>query len=59
MGTLQPQVSRSRRPPRPARGRMIRVRVSDEEYATLAEKSAAVGDMSKLGIFAQPLEKVE
>ena len=26
MGTLQPQVSRSRRPPRPARGRMIRVR---------------------------------
>jgi hypothetical protein len=47
MGTLQPQVSRSRRPPRPARGRMIRVRVSDEEYATLAEKSAAVGDMSK------------
>ena len=47
MGTLPPPVSRSRRPPRPARGRMIRVRVSDEEYATLAEKSAAVGDMSK------------
>jgi hypothetical protein len=47
MGTLQAPVSRSRRPPRPARGRMIRFRVSDEEYATLAEKSAAVGDMSK------------
>ena len=41
-------VSRSRRPPRPARGRMIRVRVSDEEYAALAEKGAAVGGMSKL-----------
>jgi len=40
--------SRSRRPPRPARGRMIRVRVSDEEYAALAEKGAAVGGMSKL-----------
>jgi hypothetical protein len=40
--------SRSRRPPRPARGRMIRVRVSDEEYTALAEKGAAVGGMSKL-----------
>ena len=40
--------SRSRRPPRPARGRMIRVRVSDEEYAVLVEKGAAVGGMSKL-----------
>ena len=48
MGTLQPPVSRSRRPPRPARGRMIRVRVSDEEYAALAEKGAAVGGMSTL-----------
>ena len=48
MGTLQPPVSRSRRPPRPARGRMIRVRVSEEEYAALAEKGAAVGGMSKL-----------
>jgi hypothetical protein len=41
-------VSGSRRPARPARGRMIRVRVSDEEYAALAEKGAAVGGMSKL-----------
>ena len=41
-------VSSSRRPPRPARGRMIRVRVSDEEYAALSEKGAAVGGMSKL-----------
>ena len=48
MDTKQAPVSRSRRPPRPARGRMIRVRVSEEEYAALAEKAAAVGDMSKL-----------
>jgi mobilization protein NikA len=41
-------VSGSRRSSRPARGRMIRVRVSDEEYAALAEKGAAVGGMSKL-----------
>jgi hypothetical protein len=41
-------VSGSRRPPRPARGRMIRVRVSDAEYAALAEKGAAVGGMSQL-----------
>jgi hypothetical protein len=41
-------VSGSRRPPRPARGRMIRIRVSDEEYAALAEKGAAVGGMSQL-----------
>ena len=34
--------------PRPARGRMIRIRVSDEEYAALVEKGAAVGGMSKL-----------
>ena len=34
--------------PRPTRGRMIRIRVSDEEYAALAEKGAAVGGMSKL-----------
>jgi hypothetical protein len=27
---------------------MIRIRVSDEEYAALAEKGAAVGGMSKL-----------
>ena len=48
MDTQPAPVSRSRRPPRPARGRMIRVRVSDEEYAALAEKGAAVGGMSKL-----------
>jgi hypothetical protein len=41
-------VSGSRRSSRPARGRMIRIRVSDEEYATLAEKGAAAGGMSKL-----------
>src|SRR5688500_12532857 len=41
-------VSGSRHPPRPARSRTIRVRVSDEEYAALAEKGAAVGGMSKL-----------
>lgn len=40
--------SRSKRPPRPTRGRTIRVRVSDEEYAALSEKGAAVGGMSKL-----------
>ena len=38
----------SRRSSRPTRERMIRVRVSDEEYATLSEKGAAVGGMSKL-----------
>jgi hypothetical protein len=41
-------VSRSQRPPRPARSRMIRIRVSDEEYAALAKKGEAVGGMSKL-----------
>ncbi len=41
-------VSGSPRSPRPARGRMIRIRVSDEEYAALAEKGAAAGGMSKL-----------
>ena len=41
-------VSRSRRPSRSARGRMIRIRVSDEEYAALSEKGAAAGGMSKL-----------
>jgi hypothetical protein len=41
-------VSGSPRSPRPAHGRMIRIRVSDEEYADLAEKGAAVGGMSKL-----------
>jgi hypothetical protein len=31
-----------------ARGRMVRVRVSEEEYAALVEKGAAVGGMSQL-----------
>ena len=48
MDTTSSSVSGSKRPPRPARGRMIRVRVSDEEYAALSEKGAAVGGMSKL-----------
>ena len=48
MDTPLSSVSGSRRPPRAARGRMIRVRVSDEEYAALSEKGAAVGGMSKL-----------
>jgi hypothetical protein len=41
-------VSSSKRPPRPARGRTVRVRVSDTEYAALAKKGEAVGGMSKL-----------
>jgi hypothetical protein len=32
----------------PTRKRMIRLRVSEEEYAALVEKGAAVGGMSKL-----------
>lgn len=32
----------------PTRQRMIRIRVSEEEYAALVEKGAAVGGMSKL-----------
>jgi hypothetical protein len=50
MDTSDPSavVPRKRRPSRPARQKMIRVRVSEEEYAVLMEKGAAVGGMSKL-----------
>ena len=50
MDTASPLVpkSRTRRASRPARQKMIRVRVSEDEYAALVEKGAAVGGMSQL-----------
>jgi hypothetical protein len=42
------EARRKRRPSRPVRQKMIRVRVSEEEYAALMEKGAAVGGMSQL-----------
>ena len=45
---LSPRRRARERAGTPTRKRMIRLRVSEEEYAALIEKGAAVGGMSKL-----------